>query len=137
MPVVDASVCSAFFNAREVQHVPSRNWFREAKRGDELIVAPVILLAEVGAALGRGLGDAELADYAVGVLLGRRWVDLFPVTQALATRAAKIAAEQKIKGCDAVYVGLAQQLGMELVTLDREQLERGAALVKTRTPGPE
>ena len=91
-------------------------------------------LAEVAAALGRGLGDAELADYAVGILRSRRWVDLFPVTQALATRAAKIAAEHKIRGCDAIYVALAQQLGMELVTLDGDQLDRGAAVIKTRTP---
>ena len=134
MPVVDASVCGAFFNPRELQHVPSRIWFREARRGDEQVAAPVILLAEVAAALGRGLGDAELADDAVGILLSRRWVELFPVTQALSTRAAKIAAEQKIRGCDAIYVALAQQLGMELVTLDGDQLDRGAAVIKTRTP---
>ena len=134
MPVVDASVCTAFFNGREVQHVSSRTWFREAKKGEELIVAPVILVAEVASALGRGLGDPALADYAVGILLARRWVELFPVTQALATRAAKIAAEQKVRGCDAIYVALAQQLGMELVTLDGDQLDRGAAVVRTRTP---
>jgi len=134
MPVVDASVCGAFFNARELQHVPSRIWFREATKGDEQVVAPVILLAEVAAALGRGLGDAGLAESAVGVMRSRRWVQLFPVTQALATRAAKIAAEQKIRGCDAIYVALAQQLGMELVTLDGDQLDRGAAVVRTRTP---
>lgn len=134
MPVVDASVCMAFFSPRERQHVASRNWFREARKGDEQVVAPVILLAEVAAALGRGVGDAELAEYAVGVLRSRRWVHLFPVTQALATRAAKIAAEQKIRGCDAIYVALAQQLGMELVTLDGNQLDRGAAVVPTRSP---
>ena len=131
---MDASVCGAFFSPLELQHVPSRIWFREARKSDERIVAPVILLAEVAAALGRGLGDGELAEYAVGVLLSRRWVELFPVTQALATRAAKIAAEQKIRGCDAIYVALAQQLGMELVTLDGDQLDRGAAVVRTRTP---
>jgi predicted nucleic acid-binding protein len=134
MPVVDASVCTAFFNARELQHVRSRSWFLEARRGEELVVAPVILLAEVAAALGRGLGDAELADYAVSVLRSRRWVELFPVTQALGTRAARIAAQQKIRGCDAIYVALAQQLGMELVTLDRDQLDRGANIIPTRTP---
>jgi len=134
MPVVDASVCTAFFSPSEPQHVPSRTWFREARKGDEQVVAPVILLSEVAAALGRGLGEPELAEYAVGVLLSRRWVQLVPVTQALATKAAKIAAEQKIRGCDAIYVALAQQLGMELVTLDGDQLDRGAAVVRTRTP---
>jgi predicted nucleic acid-binding protein len=57
-----------------------------------------------------------------------------PVSEALAARAAKIAARQKIRGCDAVYVALAEQPEMELVTLDRQQLERGVEVVATRSP---
>ena len=56
------------------------------------------------------------------------------VTEALAVRAAEIAAGQKIRGCDSIYVALAEQLEMELVTFDGQQLERAAAVVVTRTP---
>lgn len=133
MPIVDASVYVAFFKADEVQHVPSRRWLRTASRSDEPIFSPAILLPEVASALGRGLGDTGLADYAVGLLRSRRFGELLPVTHALSARASKIAAEQRLRGCDAVYVALAQQLGMELVTFDRDQLERGAAVVVTRT----
>jgi len=45
-----------------------------------------------------------------------------------------LAAEHRIRGCDAVYVALARQLDMPLITLDRQQLERGAAVVATRVP---
>jgi predicted nucleic acid-binding protein len=134
MPVVDASVCVALFHADDPGHLASRRWLAESQDEAEPIVAPVILLAEVAAALGRGLGDAALAREAVRLLRGRHLVELFPVTEALAARAAEIAAEEKIRGCDALYVALAQQLEMELVTEDRQQLERGAAIIATRRP---
>ncbi|HEY2737793.1 MAG TPA: PIN domain-containing protein, partial [Thermoanaerobaculia bacterium] len=98
------------------------------------VVSPAILLSEVASALGRGLGDEELARQSVSLLRSRRLVELFPVTEGLAARAAEIAAEQRLRGCDAIYVALARQLDMELVTLDHQQLERGAAVVRTRTP---
>ena len=52
----------------------------------------------------------------------------------LAEQAAAIAAEHRIRGCDALYVALADMLSEPLVTLDRQQLERGAAVVTTRRP---
>jgi predicted nucleic acid-binding protein len=61
-------------------------------------------------------------------------IELIPVTLAMAEQAALIAAEHRIRGCDAVYVALADQLSDTLVTLDRQQLERGAALVTVRAP---
>jgi predicted nucleic acid-binding protein len=76
----------------------------------------------------------ERGRQAVDLLRTKRLVELFPVTETLAARAAEIAAEQRIRGCDAIYVALAKQLQMELITLDRHQLERGAAVVMTRRP---
>jgi len=134
MPVLDASVCVALFNPKEAGHESSRRWFHGVGKGEEPVVAPVILLAEVASALGRGLGEQELAREVVSLLRMKRLVELFPVTEFLSARAAEIAAEQRIRGCDSIYVALARQLDMELVTLDGHQLERGAAVVMTRKP---
>lgn len=134
MPVVDASVCVALFKTDEPGHQASRTWLAEAAERDEPIVSPVILLAEVAAALGRGLGDEELALQVVELLRSKRLVQLVPVTEALAAHAARIAAEKRLRGADALYVTLAAELEMELVTLDRQQLERGAEVVDTRRP---
>ncbi len=134
MPVVDASVWVALFNADEAGHQASRAWLREAKELGEALVAPAIVLAEVAAALGRGLGDPALARRAMDLLRTEHFVKPFPVTQAMALRAGGLAAEHRIRGCDSVYVALAHQLDMPLVTLDRQQLERGAAVVATRVP---
>ena len=134
MAVVDASVYVALINAHEKDHASSWAWFEQAKAAQEPVVAPVILLAEVAAALGRGVGDPALAHRVVQQLKGSGVIELAPVTMAGTARAAAIAADRGIRGCDAVYVALADQLGEPLVTLDRQQLERAAVVVNAHEP---
>lgn len=133
MAVIDASVYMALINAHEKDHTTSWAWFEQAKAARESIVAPVILLAEVATALSRGVGDL-LAHRVVGQLEHSGLIELVPVTLAMAERAAAIAADHRIRGCDAIYVALADQLGDCLVTLDRQQIERSAAIVSAREP---
>ncbi|HLX10619.1 MAG TPA: PIN domain-containing protein [Thermoanaerobaculia bacterium] len=136
MPVLDASVCVALFHQDEPGHAAAAAWLATAITADEPIVAPLLLLAEVAAALARALLDDRLAMAAVELLRNRRLLELFPVDERLAARAAVIAASLRIRGADAIYVALADQLGLTLVTFDRQQLERGGRLVTARTPGP-
>ena len=134
MAVIDASVYVALMNAHEAAHESSWAWFEDAARLEEPIRAPVVLLAEVSAALSRGVGNPALAHQVVRQLLRTQTIELYPVTVELAERAAGIAADCGIRGYDAVYVALAEQTHDELVTLDRRQLERGCAVVATRRP---
>ena len=134
MAVIDASVYVALMNAREAAHASSWAWFERTQAAQESVVAPVIMLAEVAAALSRGTGDPRLALRVVQQIRHSGAVDLMPVTPSLGDRAAHIAADHRIRGCDAVYIALALQLGDCLVTLDRQQLDRGAAIVTTRKP---
>jgi predicted nucleic acid-binding protein len=57
-----------------------------------------------------------------------------PITDAVAEHAGNIAAANRIRGCDSVYVAVADMLDDYLVTLDKEQLERGGSVVPTREP---
>jgi predicted nucleic acid-binding protein len=75
-----------------------------------------------------------LAHRVVQQLADSEVIELVPVSMALAERAAWISSEHRIRGCDAVYVALANQSNETLVTLDRQQLERGAAVVTVHTP---
>ncbi len=134
MAVIDASVYIALINAHESEHSNSWAWFEQAKTTREILIAPVILLAEVSAALSRGVGDPALAHQVVHQLLHSKVIELSPVTATLAKRAAIIAADHRIRGCDAIYVALAEQLGDYLVTLDQQQLKRGAAVITIRKP---
>ena len=136
MAVIDASVYVALLNADEEHHACSWQWFERANRTHEPMRAPVILLAEIAAALSRGMGDSALAHQVVGQLLQSQVVELLPVTITLAERAAAIAADYRVRGCDAVYVALAEQFGDTLVTLDRQQFERGGVVVAVHQPQP-
>ena len=134
MPVIDASVYIALMNEHERAHVSSWAWFERAQAVHESIIAPVILMTEVAAALSRGIGDSVLAHRVVQQLRHSAVIELLPVTLALAGQAATIAADYRIRGCDAVYVALAEQLSESLITLDRQQLERAAAIIAVREP---
>lgn len=134
MAVIDASVYIALMNVHEESHNRCWAWFDSAQKKREAIVAPVILLAEVSAALNRGIGDPELAHRVVEQLKRSGVIELIPVTLAIADRAATIAAVHRIRGCDAIYVALADQSSAPLVTLDRQQLDRATALVNVLEP---
>ena len=134
MAVIDASVYITLMNAHEKHHASCWTWFESAQDEGDTIVAPVILLAEVSAALSRGVGDIELAHRVLEQLKRSGVIELVPVTLTLAERAAMIAADHRIRGCDALYVALAYELEEPLITLDRQQLERAAAIVTVREP---
>ena len=142
MPIIDASVAVALINAHEKEHASSWAWFENynragsqgAQSAGESLGAPSILLAELAAALGRGLGDPALAHRAVGELRRSGLIELLPVTLSLAERAATLAADHQIRGCDAVYVALAQERGVPLITLDRQQRERVPPHIVALTP---
>ncbi|MFQ5856178.1 MAG: type II toxin-antitoxin system VapC family toxin [Anaerolineae bacterium] len=65
MAVIDASVYVALFNTQEAGHAAGRAWLQRALSAQESLSAPVILLAEVAAALSRGVGDIALAHEVV------------------------------------------------------------------------
>ena len=52
----------------------------------------------------------------------------------LGNLAAQVAAEYRIRGCDAVYVALAYLEQAVLVTLDGQQRERTPPVIPARTP---
>jgi predicted nucleic acid-binding protein len=60
---------------------------------------------------------------------------IVPFGHDLARLAAQFAARYKLRGADAVYVALAHDLRMPLVTWDDEQRTRAGKVVGVRTPG--
>ena len=58
-----------------------------------------------------------------------------PVDTNLLQLALGLAADLRLKGADAIYVALAHQLGVPLVSWDKEQLQRSSGLIEAYTPG--
>jgi predicted nucleic acid-binding protein len=134
MAIVDASVLVALFHTDEPHHDACRSWFlRETSAHNELST-PVIALAEVAAAISRGKDNPLRSQQIVSLIRQTNVITLLPVSQSLALQAASIAAVYQIRGCDAVYVALAQKLSQPLVTLDNQQRDRAKALIQVENP---
>ncbi len=106
-----------------------------AQRGGETLHAPAILLSEYGGAIRRVTGNRPFAAAAVNSLLSQPGLKIHDATAELCARAAEIAVEFSLKGCDTIYVALAERLGEPVVTLDNEQLLRAAPLIQVVRPG--
>jgi len=132
--VVDASVWVSRFVVGDVRHEPSRLWLAALVQSDAAIAAPALLLPEVAGAIARRSGRPELAMQALSLLQRLPHMRLVSIDADLAQRAGRLAADLGLRGADAVYVSLAHQLGVPLVTWDREQRERSAASIEVLQP---
>jgi len=112
----------------------SRSTVRSTAVSRITVATPLLALSEVAGAIARQTNDSKLAEKISVFLHAQPWVQFVPLTDALATEAATAAARQRLRGADAVYVALAAQRTLTLVTLDREMLERTKEIVTSVTP---
>jgi len=98
------------------------------------IIVPILAPIEVAAAFGRMRRDAVQAEAFAEAVEQLPNVTVMVVDDLLARLAVALAAQHGLRGADAVYAAVAAHAGCTLVTLDREQLNRLAGAVPTRTP---
>jgi predicted nucleic acid-binding protein len=132
--VLDASVLVADALPNEPFHADAKALMRRVRDEGGYLYLPTIAFAEVAAAIARGAGDQRLALAVVAEYSIRSDLHRIVVDVALGDLAAEIAAKQRIRGCDAVYVALARVEQAVLVTLDGQQRERAPSNVTARTP---
>jgi predicted nucleic acid-binding protein len=128
--VVDASVWVSRFVPVDANHAASRAWFGAHLSAGGILVAPTLLLAEVAGAISRRTGDAVLGRAAGERIVALPEVQIVGLDRRLGDLAARLAAEHRLRGADAVYVALAFGLGVPLFTWDAEQLARATGLVE-------
>ena len=131
---IDSSVFVSAARPSEMGHAESTAFLAWVRNKRTRLFLPTLVMAEVAAALSRTGSDPGLAQQyalAVGQLPNTVMVAL---DEGLARQSAAIGAQHRLRGADAVYLASAALFAAELITLDREQLERGAAIVQTLTP---
>jgi predicted nucleic acid-binding protein len=135
--VVDASVWVSRLVPQDVHHAASRRWLEEFTGQGGGIVAPVLLLPEIAGAISRRTGAPELAHRAVQQLQRLPTLRLVAVDRRLGQDAGRLAADLGLRGADATYVAIAEQLKIPLFTWDREQSDKAGKRIAVRTPEPE
>ena len=95
---------------------------------------PTLVMVEVADALSR-TGNAAALSQQYALTIGQLPnIVLVNLDDSLARQAAALGAQHKLRGADAVFLASAALFAAELVTLDRQQLERGSPIVPTRSP---
>jgi predicted nucleic acid-binding protein len=132
--VLDASVLIAAALPNEPFHADAKALMQRLMDNGTHVYLPTIAFAEVAAGIARGVGDERLALAVVAQYGIRPDLQRSAVDETMGDLAAEIAAKQRIRGCDAVYVALAHREQAVLVTLDGQQRERAPTGVTARTP---
>ena len=135
--VVDASVFLASLQVAEVTHRDALALLEHLEENEWPIYLPIIALSEIAGSLARNSGNAEWAQRFIALLRQQAHIDMVVIDERLGYLAAALAAQQRIRGCDAIYVALAQMQGATLITLDQEQIQRKPAGLPVRTPSQE
>ena len=131
---IDASVFVSAFTPTEPAHQASKS-FMLSVRGQSLpIIVPILVLPEISAAFSRGQSKPELGLAFVQELRNFPNTTFIDVDSGITTLAVEIAANNRLRGSDAVYAAVALRFGTELITLDKEQLERLPKVLSVRAP---
>lgn len=102
MIAVDASAWTSLLLPSDVHHLVTQRWLQDWLRVDGKVVAPVLLLAEVAAAAARRSGRSRLGARAIDEILHQPALRLVPLDPPLAEEAARLAADRRLRGADAV-----------------------------------
>jgi predicted nucleic acid-binding protein len=134
MFTVDTSVYVNAIHSAEQGSSDSELFLKRVFQRPWPVFSPTLLLVEMATAIarvfddtGRGLAMAQAARD----LPGQIWV---PLEESLADEAARLGAEHRLRGADAIYAAVANRYGATLVTRDHQQLERLGSALPVITP---
>ena len=131
---IDASVFVSAFTPTESAYQVSKAFMMSVREQSVPIIVPILVLPEISAAIARGQGKPELGIAFANELKKIPNITLIDLDESLASLAVEVAAQHRLRGSDAVYAAVALRFGTQLVTLDREQLERLPKVLSVRTP---
>ncbi|MBI3051839.1 type II toxin-antitoxin system VapC family toxin [Candidatus Woesearchaeota archaeon] len=134
MYCLDASVITNSVIEREEYHKDSKALLLKIRNENIPVVLPEIIVPEVASALSRGTGNAKLSlQFAAEIRKIPNFV-FIPIDAEISNLAAKIAAENQMRGADSIYTAIALVFNVRLVTLDTEQLKKSKSSVNSATP---
>ena len=134
MIVLDASVWVSRFVEADAHHEATRSWLSQYVRNGNRVAVPTVALAEVAGAVARRTSDTSMGTQTAGSVEQLPDSVVYDVDLELVQHATTIAASLRLSGIDSLYVALASQLGVPLVTWDREQMVRSEAVIDVRSP---
>jgi predicted nucleic acid-binding protein len=134
MTVVDASAWISHLVWEDDHHQDTQAWLRSRPLTPGRFAAPSLLLVEIAGALARRSGRPNSALRLVARLSATSALRLYPFDEARRDEYVQLAATLRMRAPDVLYVALALELGVPLVSWDRQQRERAVTVVEVVTP---
>lgn len=134
MVVLDANVWVAMLLNEEPRHDESESWLHAWMGAERGLKVPSLFVVEVGSAIARRRKQPAEGMNAIHDIRREPTVDIVLPSFGLWEAAAERAAQLLIRGADAVYVAMAEELRLPLVTWDQEILDRASDVIDVRTP---
>jgi predicted nucleic acid-binding protein len=131
---VDASVFVNAFSPDEDGSDTSAEFLSKLQKDDVPLIQPTLFFPEVVASIARKQDDAEVALELMQELKKFPKLTFIELDDDLAEYASEVAAKHRLRGSDAVYAAVALRFGTELITLDKEQLERLPKVLMVKKP---
>jgi predicted nucleic acid-binding protein len=131
---IDASVIVSAANPKEPYFFQSRKFLLQLQKENSKVFLPEIIIPEITSGFLKAISDPETV---YKLALSFRNVPNFsfiPVDKRIADLASWIICKTGLKGTDAIYVALALDYNLELITLDKDQLEKSKGIIKARKP---
>lgn len=131
---VDASVFVNAFSPDEDGSDTSAEFLSQLQKDNVPLIQPTLFFPEVVASISRKQDDAEVALELMQELKKFPKLTFIELDDDLAEYASEVAANHRLRGSDAVYAAVALRFGTELITLDKEQLERLPKVLTVKKP---
>jgi predicted nucleic acid-binding protein len=98
------------------------------------MIAPALILVEIAAAISRSWGNVNAARQFASYLGNLASLTLVPLDAQLISNATDVAARYSLRAGDAFYVAIAQNLGIPLVTFDRDISNKAGGVISVIAP---
>lgn len=131
---LDASVLVSAAHGAEPFSFDSKRLLQRIQKEKVKVFLPELAVPEIVSAVMRGTRNKTLAEELAASLRLVPNFSFVSLDRTLADAAVRVITATGLKSADAVYVALALLYHVPLVTLDKEQLEKGRKLVPVQKP---
>src|SRR5215207_2715002 len=131
---VDASVFVNALSPDENGSDESAEFMSRLKQEGVVLIQPTLFIPEVVASIARKQDSTNIALEVLHELRKFPKLTLIDLDDGFADFASEVAANNRLRGSAAVYAAVALRFGTELITLDREQLDRLPKVLSIRSP---
>lgn len=129
--VVDASVWVAAADASDSFSDASRVFLSAVTGRAVALAIPDLAEVEVACALSRRLRDGEKGAVLARLMIQSPLVTVHPTQSSLLRQAIDTGTRRLLRGGEAIYAALAEQMAVELISWDGELIQRAGATTPT------